>query len=392
MTPLTPKHTTSEPVVVAVSLPDETRWGFTQFPALSPLPDGRILLVYADAEDASETHGLPAPSFVSADQGKIWTPFTDDLVPARPHFSVTPAFNGEFLVVPSLQYFNVKTAGLTLPEPIAESYVYGPLYTYRVSDLGPTVADYFCQLNARRWLPSTGRWQDEIVRYDSHDLLAWRRKDSDLLPRAFFERPALQYQGELLYADYRVRYALPDGPIPQKGGTELMASSDNGHSFTHRATIGVDRRGGDLFGEPALEATADGGLICVMRKADHEQKPMVVSYSSDAGYHWSPVEQITEFGVFPFLLRLESGPLIISYGRPGVWIRINEDGLGRNWSEPICLIEGDHAELGSHSCGYTGMIAVGPRSFLVSYSDFGHIDAEGITRKAILCQRFDLPA
>jgi len=153
-----PPFKLGEPVVVALSDPHETRWGFTQFPALSPMPDGSILLIYADAEDASETHGEPAPSFVTRDQGLTWEALQSDLVPARPHFSVTPAYDGEYLVVPSLRYFNVKAQGVELPEPVAESFVYGPLYTYRVSDFSDQVFDYFKNLDGRRWLPSKGKW------------------------------------------------------------------------------------------------------------------------------------------------------------------------------------------------------------------------------------------
>ena len=149
--------------MVALSAPHETRWGFTQFPAYSPMPDGSILLIYADAEDASETHGEPAPSFTSSDEGKTWTPLNSDLVPARPHFSVSPVYDGEYLVVPSLHYFNVKEQDVTLPEPVAESFVYGPLYTYRVSDFDPKVFAYFSQLDAQRWRPSTGKWEVEKV-------------------------------------------------------------------------------------------------------------------------------------------------------------------------------------------------------------------------------------
>ena len=154
---LIPKIQLSEPVVVAVSAPHETRWGFTQFPAFSALPDGRILVIYADAEDASETHGEPAPALTSADGGLTWTTLEDDLVPTRPHFSITPAFDGEFLVVPSLHYFDVKKENVALPEVLAEGFAYGPLYTYRVSDFSAKVVEYFSHLDGRRWKPATGK-------------------------------------------------------------------------------------------------------------------------------------------------------------------------------------------------------------------------------------------
>lgn len=386
----TPKINLGEPVVVAVSAPNETRWGFTQFPAFSPLPDGRILLVYADAEDASETHGAPAPAYVSADEGQTWTLFADELVPTRPHYSVTPAYDGEFLAIPATRYLNVRTEDIALPPPVAEANVYGAVYTYRVSDFESRVHEYFRDLNARRWQPSTGQWADDTVSYDTAGLIAWRRENSDVLPLTFFERPALRHKGDLLYADYRVRYATANGHFPSKGGTSLMASSDNGRSFQKRATVALDTSGRDLFGEPALEETSDGGLVSVIRRTDHEQKPMAICYSSDAGHTWSEPEDFCEFGVFPYLARLESGTLVVSYGRPGVWLRFNLDGKGRDWSEPVCIMPGDPKILGNHTCGYTSMHVIGPRSFLLSYSDFDHRDADRTPRKAILTRRIDL--
>jgi hypothetical protein len=386
----TPPLSLGEPVVAAVSAPDETRWGFTQFPAFAALPDGRILLMYADAEDASETHGEPAPCLVSSDQGQSWQPFADELVPSRPHFSITPAYDGEFLVIPAIRYLNVRKSGITVPEPVSQAHVYGTVFTYRAADFSPEVATYLQRLDARRWTPATGKWQDEQVAYDPMDLLAWRRDNSDLIPRTFFERPAIKLNGELLYADYRVRYATYESTFPTKGGTTLMASADNGRSFQRRAIVALDPTGRDLYGEPALEQTTDGGLVAVIRKSDQDQKPMAITHSQDAGRTWSPAQPFGTFGVFPYLLRLDSGVIALSYGRPGVWLQLNLDGNGRNWSEPIAIIPGDHAAVQQHSCGYTSLHAIGPRSFLLAYSDFEHRHADGTRRKAIVTRRIDV--
>ena len=240
---------------------------------------------------------------------------------------------------------------------------------------------------ARRWTPKTGRWVDEKVEYDTRDLLCWRREDSDLLPRAFFERPALKHRGEILYADYRVRYALEGGFAAAKGGTDLMASKDNGRSFEHRSVVAVDRSGRDLMGEPTLAETSEGNLVCVIRKTDHEQKPMVIIRSIDGGRTWTDPVEICEFGVFPCLQKLKAGPMVLSYGRPGVHLRISPDGNGRDWSEPITLIPGDPAETGRYSCGYTSLLGVSDDTLLVAYSDFEHIDEEGVRRKVILTRK-----
>lgn len=388
--PAFPKIKLGEPVVVAVSAPNETRWGFTQFPAFSPLPDGRILITYADAEDLSETHGCPAPALSSADGGLTWSEFRDELVPSRPHFSVSQCYHGEFMTIPSARYLNVRTAGISLPPPVSEGKAYNVLYNYRVKDLPAVAQAYFHNIEALRWTPSTQSWQREIVHYTEQGMLAWRQFDSDVLPRTFLERPVLRHKGELFYADYRVRYATSDGHYPGKGGSNLMVSSDNGHTFTHRSIIALDRNNQDLFGEPALHETSDGGLVAVLRRADHEQKTMSICYSHDRGYTWTPPRDFCNFGVFPYLARLDSGMLIVSYGRPGVWLRFNADGKGHDWSEPVCIHPGDEKVLGNHTCGYTSMHVLGPRSFLLAYSDFDYRDAAGVPRKAILSRRIDV--
>ena len=385
-----PQVELSEPVVAAVSAPDETRWGHTQFPALARLPDGRIQLCFADAEDASETHGEIAPALVSSDGGESWSPFAGPPGATRPHFAITEAFDGEFFAVPSIHYFNVKTAGIALPEPVATAHVYGTVYTYRASDFPAEVLEHFRWLDCRRWRPETGRWEEDRIEYDAANLLVWRREGSDLLPRSFFERPALRHRGELLYADYRVRYALEDGFIPAKGGTDIMASRDNGRSFEHRAVAAVDRTGRDLMGEPTLAETADGALVCVVRKTDQEQKPMAITWSRDAGRTWEEPRELCEFGVFPCLLKLTAGPLVLSYGRPGVHLRISPDGNGRDWSAPFTLIPGDPAETGRYSCGYTSLLELADDSLLIAYSDFEYREASGTRRKAILTRRIRL--
>lgn len=114
-----------EPSLISKSAPDESRWGFHQFPALTRLPDGRIIIMWADAEDASETHGGQSESKVSGDGGKTWRPFSGPPAPIRPHFTITPVFNGEYLTMPACRYFDIREAGIDLGEPLAESFVYG---------------------------------------------------------------------------------------------------------------------------------------------------------------------------------------------------------------------------------------------------------------------------
>lgn len=371
----------SEPVVVSVSDPGETRWGYHQFPALNRLPDGRMLLMYADAEDASETHGQPAPAFVSAD-GAEWSPFTESPRPVRPHFAVTRADRGEYLIVPSRPYFDVAAAGVSLPDPVSSSNVYGTIYHYRCADLPEEVRTDLAKLEALRYDPDSKTWNPEIVEYDLDKRLAWRRDGSTLLPRPYFEHEALLYHGALLYPDYRVRFELPDGRIAPKGATWLMASKDNGKRFERRGLVASDPSGHDLQGEPTLEVTSDDRLICVVRRTDHVQKPMAVTWSEDGGASWLPTFDLFNFGVFPCLRRVASGPLVLSFGRPGVHFAVSYAGDGVRWDTVETIIAGDPLAVSRYSCGYTSLLAVGDDRILIAYSDFEH-RVDGVRHKAI---------
>jgi len=114
---------------------------------------------------------------------------------------------------------------------------------------------------------------------------------------------------------------------------------------------------------------------------------MVITHSDDGGRSWTEPVEFCDFGVFPCLQKLGSGPLALSYGRPGVHIRISPDGNARDWSDPITLIPGDPDETGRYSCGYTSLLELSDDSFLIAYSDFEHRDAEGTKRKAILTRK-----
>lgn len=379
-----------DPVTVATSSAGETRWGVHQFPAMNRMPDGSIALVYSDAPDASETHGMPAPCYISRDEGTSWSVMNNELKPVRPHYSISRVYDGEYLVVPSTRYLDVEETGLTLPAPAAVGNTYGPVYTYRLSDLPPAALKYFRRIPAKRWRPGHAHWEEAAVEYDTAGLLAWRREGSKLLPRTFFERPLLPYRGELLYADYRARYARGDGSVAAKAFSTLMVSTDNGKSFRRRSVIAMDPADKDLMGEPQLAATADGRLVCVIRRSDQELKPMSITWSEDCGRTWTPAQNLFEFGVWPCVLLMGNGMMVLSYGRPGVHIAVDPDGNGERWAERVTLIGGDHAESCKHTCGYTSLAPLDDDSFLIAYSDFQHRTQNGEPCKAILARRVQL--
>jgi hypothetical protein len=265
--------------------------------------------------------------------------------------------------------------------PLQRFFCYGWRSLYRLKDCPDWVQAYFSSLEGVRWSAIEGRWSKTTVQWDTKDMVI-RLAEQNSWSRTSLEQRVLRLGDELLYADWKSHYLMPDGSVPKSLQTLCMVSKDNGRSFRMRSVIAADPSGNDILAEATLAPTADGDLICVMRRADHNQKPMAITRSSDAGRTWSPFQSFQGFGVLPQLRLLGNGMLVLSFGRPGVWLSVSPDG-GRNWMDPIPVIEGDADKVHEHSCGYTDMAALGDEWLLLAYSDFCHVDRAGEVRKAI---------
>lgn len=148
-----------------------------------------------------------------------------------------------------------------------------------------------------------------------------------------------------------------------------------------------------LFGfqEPAFEILKDGSFFCVMRTGS--SSPMYRSFSSDEGKHWSRPEPFTPNGVNPRLMTLGNGILVLLSGRPGMQLRINLNGDGRTWTEPIDMIPFMKEDGGWEqdvSCSYPDILRVDDQTFYMVYSDFTTKDEQGEKRKSILFRKIQV--
>ena len=383
-----------EPVVVAVSEVGEKRWGHHQFVSISPYPGDRILLRYHVGKDAVSAYGTASPTYISDDKGESWKPLVDDSLP-KSGLSC-PLFNGEFICLPMAKPFNIKEANLPLPKPIAKVYAYNWNLFYSLDECPPAIQNYKKNMEASRWTPESMQWQDEIIHYDSKDALIWttaKEEESVLVSRTTFERPPLKFGNELFYADYRSNYLNPDGSVPKHFSVTCMVSNDNGHNWEKRSLIATDDNGKDAMTEPMLAVNANGELVCVIRRTDHNQKSMMITFSKDRGKTWEkPValNQLGNFGVMPCLTQLDCGVMALSYGRPGIWLSFSLNGTGREWTEPFRILEGDNRKKMEITDGYTTMLPIGPNQLLMAYTDFDYKDKQGNQRKAILVRKLEI--
>ncbi|MGC4938559.1 sialidase family protein [Kribbella sp. DT2] len=152
----------------------------------------------------------------------------------------------------------------------------------------------------------------------------------------------------------------------------LLTSTDRGVNWNLRATIAVNPGlSGDPryegFDEAAIERVADGSLLAVMRTGSFQ--PMYVSRSTDNGFHWTtpaPLRAgpaaLTVTGIYPTLLSMPGGKLVLSIGRPGQSLLVSDDGNGTAWTDPITI---DYRNSGNGT-----VVATGPNQ-LVVFGDRG---------------------
>jgi hypothetical protein len=381
-----------EPVVVAMSRVGERRWGYFHGPLLSKYPGGRLLLRFRDCPDAVSAYGTPQPTVISEDEGKTWKPFKAEGLPAAN--KVLEVGGGEFICVPAARPLNIhKPQRLKLPRPVGESTTYARTLYYKLEDCPGKLQKFLTTLAASRWTPKAKTWTAEQIKYPLKDALLWKRagKNGALVARTWFHHAPVRLGDELLYADYRQLFLLADGSVPGHWATTCMVSKDNGRTWRRRATIAADPKGAWPMSEPDMDVNAAGELVCVLRRAHRVQKSMVITFSKDRGKTWEKPtdlkDPLGDFGVMPDLLTLECGVMALSYGRPGVSLSFSLDGLGRKWTKPVAVVPGSHKDIHRDSDGYTGMVPLGPKRFLLAYQKMRHKDERGKVRKAMLVRQ-----
>ena len=130
--------------------------------------------------------------------------------------------------------------------------------------------------------------------------------------------------------------------------TVVMTSEDEGRTWHYLSTVAAAADGADSwegFCESSLVRLEDGDLMCVGRMGGGRDQLLARSYSSDEGKSWSPIDRLPAWGVLPQVNRLSNGALVISCGRPGLFIWFSTDPRGEHW-EPFDLMAHHNSEMG----------------------------------------------
>ena len=219
--------------------------------------------------------------------------------------------------------------------------------------------------------------------------LYWRSEDAgrrwtEHRGRAFVTEPF-----ESLYFHRGVLVA-PDGEwlVPAYGHKKghrhytslLMSSKDKGETWRSVSQFGEGVHGGEGVTEPSVEFNSRGELVAVYRvqatvtpricRGRHRGTVSVMTVvSKDRGRTWGPARRVRVDGhrvgsADPHLVRLPTGQLLLSVGRPLNQLLVSEDGTGDSWTL--------HADTGpSVTSGYTSVVPSGRGSELLQIGDLG---------------------
>lgn len=184
--------------------------------------------------------------------------------------------------------------------------------------------------------------------------------------------------GRLVASTYADKYKTND---KDNNCTHFLESLDGGRSWktvSRIADAATAPWGNEGANESTIECLADGALVCVMRTGTREvvykekyvAEPMLLARSIDGGFTWE-YTKLTQAGVYPRMLLMSNGILVLSFGRPGNNLVFSTDG-GKTWGHEVAVT---HADV--KTSGYMDFAEVAPGRLLVVY-DLHDTDKNGI--------------
>ena len=161
--------------------------------------------------------------------------------------------------------------------------------------------------------------------------------------------------------------------------TVALISEDEGRNWRYLSTVAgadADTDAREGFCESCLVRLEDGDLMCVGRMGGGRNQLLARTYSSDGGKTWAKIDRLPGWSVLPDILRLSNGVLVISTGRPGLFLWFSTDPRGQNW-QPLDVMAYHNSEMDkAHhiSPGKYGLEAVTREQYRTVHHDFDEPD------------------
>lgn len=164
--------------------------------------------------------------------------------------------------------------------------------------------------------------------------------------------------------------------------TWCIVSHDKGETFEFLTTVAdcnthpiADVNAEGYCETDCIEAE-DGHIIAILRTGGHEiYSPLYCAHSYDFGRTWEAPFEICPFGVFPRIIKMYNGTLVVSSGHIHTFLLFSTDS-GKTWSEPLILEECD-GKWGESCSGYNFITESAENQLALVFDDPKEGIAEG---------------
>lgn len=414
---------------------EDSYWGEFQFPQIFKTTDNEFAIRTHCARDQWEDYGKGKELWcISKDGGRTWGEIDKEDVEGkigtmlpngdRIYFPARPA-----IVLKEGEFKDAINAFQRIPSDVIERQKDGsmPYPVYSFKDVGgtdmqiydfETLPDKYREKNWKIMRIRKGDTEamEETVPLEFPNMSAASMVMKDKTGKRTFamNRPMpycsvkVDPDGNVWVVSYTHHHLNPyTKGVDRHSAVILFKSTDNAHSFKLHSYIPYrpdtfkhpTSYFGGGFSEADIEFMDDGSIIVIMRTAciefgGPEWNPMYIVRSTDGGKTFSEPEEFSNFGVLPHLCKLKCGVTLLSYGRPGIFIRATKDPAGEKWDEEIeIMTPNDRSGLMNNppkrpnlhewngSCCNVFLEVIDDNHALLAYSDFFYPDVSGKTKK-----------
>jgi hypothetical protein len=156
--------------------------------------------------------------------------------------------------------------------------------------------------------------------------------------------------------------------------------------------------------EAALEICDDGSFFMIMRSGslspfvigddDHPAPKCMITYSYDKGKTWTKPEIFYDYGVLPRSVKMNDGTILMTSGRPDVYVRACYDGKGKEWDDVIHVLdvpkEHQYNAYWEYTCSNNSLCVYDDTTAYLTYSNFQLKTPEGVRAKSIIVRKISI--
>ena len=353
-------------------------WGPYQFPELMYTRSGSILCSWAMHHDTIEYTGETGEA-VSDDSGLTWRARTENDIPVY----TVPMGNGKcFADFVGKGAHHVDWIGKYTP--VCQRH---GIRIYSANEIPECDKSLLC----REYDPLTGEISTFPVTLNWPDMPLMVYPGDQVYP--ICQVMALGSRNGMIALDDGLYFCTYCGSHTQSesfrgfNSVYIFRSTDCGRSWNLLSRLDVDEvtfhpaEHFEGLDEPMMSEMPDGSVVMLMRSGSG--LPSWIVRSTDHCRTWSTPEKFDDIGVLPFLLTLDCGVTLASYGRNKLYLRATSDPSGMDWQ--------DHTEIllspGNASCYYTDMIPLSETEALWTYTDFHYPSPDGEPMKTVLTRK-----